>query len=94
MIWVLGSGFWIVGRNEGGRGRKQTFSRGNLVSIPGNESNTPAGVDTIGQVLSNWFRSACAPSRAVAARSASRFSELLSWSGLGSKAQRRPRSKV
>lgn len=48
----------------------------------------------MGQVLNNWFKSACAPSRAVAARSASRFAVLLKSRGLGSSARRSPRSKV
>ena len=79
-------------RNWGGE--KGTFSRGNLVSIPGKESRTPAGVLAIGQVLNSWLSNACAPSLAVAASSSSRFSAVVRRRGLGSSASRSPRSNV
>lgn len=71
-----------------------TFSLGNLVAIAGRLNRTPLGVEAIGQVLNNWFNNACAPSRAVAARSSSRFAVLVRSKGFGSSARRRPRSKV
>lgn len=73
---------------------KGTFSRGSEVEISGRERRTPLGVEVMGQVDSNWFRSACAPSRAVAARSFSRLSLVVRTRGLGSDARRRPRSNV
>lgn len=75
-------------------GCKRTFSLGKRVSIPGKLSRTPLGVLAIGQVESNWFNRACAPSRAVAASSSSRFSRVERINGFGSEARRRPRSKV
>lgn len=80
----------VVSFLGGGNG----FSLGNRVSIPGRLNSTPAGVLEIGHVLSNWFRSAWAPSRAVDARSLSRVEGLESKRGLGSEARRRPRSNV
>lgn len=71
---------------------RHTFSLGNGVDGAGSESRTPLGVDVIGQVLRSWFKSACAPSRAVAARSSSRLS--FNSSGLGSFARSSPRSNV
>lgn len=77
---------------EAGRGLRRTFSRGMGVLMGGRESRTPEGVDEIGHVLSNWFKSAWAPSRAVAERSSSKLP--CSWRGLGSFASRSPKSKV
>lgn len=81
----VGGGVW-----EG----RQTFSRGKRVSMVGKESKTPAGVETIGHVERSWFSNACAPSRAVAARSSSNLSFDVRRSGFGSLAKRSPRSKV
>lgn len=75
-----------------GKVGKGTFSRGRWVLIAGKERRTPVGVEVMGQVLRSWFSSACAPSRAVAARSFSRFP--VDWSGFGSFARRRPKSNV
>lgn len=58
----------------------------------GRERRTPEGVDVMGHVLRSWFRSACAPSRAVVERSSSKL--LCRRRGFGSFARRRPRSKV
>jgi hypothetical protein len=71
---------------------KGTFSRGNRVSMLGRLKSTPFGVDAIGHVLRSWLSRAWAPSRAVAARSASRVVGVRR--GFGSQARRSPRSKV
>jgi hypothetical protein len=60
-------GQWEMGVGNGLR----TFSRGNGVLMGGRERRTPEGVDAMGHVLRSWFKSAWAPSRAVAERSSS-----------------------
>ena len=69
------------------------FSRGSFVEIGGRERRTPEGVEVMGQVERSWFSRACAPSRAVTARSSSREGGD-ERSGFGSLARRSPRSKV
>jgi len=79
--WRRGGDFWLC-----------TFSRGKGVLMGGSESRTPEVVDVMGHVLRSWFRSAWAPSRAVAERSSSKLP--CRRRGFGSFARSRPRSKV
>jgi hypothetical protein len=53
-----------------------------------------AAVEVIWQVVSSWFRRDWVPSRAIAWREVSRFSEAGRSRGLGSLARMLPRSKV
>ena len=62
--------------------------------MEGRDKRTPEGVLRIGHVDRSWFSSACAPSRAVLARSFSSVEGELRRSGFGSLARRSPRSKV
>lgn len=82
----------------GGLGVGRGLKRGSLVSAGGKVRRTPSCVlDVIGQVVSNWFRSDCAPSRAVLCRAALTAALLVEAGrirGFGSCARRWPRSKV